>query len=709
MQEKNLNASVRYIKGVGPKKSGYLAKIGVNTVEDILYYLPKRYEDRSSVTAIKDLKPGENKTVQGEIITLSSRTSRAGASIFQAVVADPTGSIHVVWFNQPYLRDMLKAGDKVILYGKAEIYDRLQMVQPEYEVMEGLETDSVNIGRIVPIYSLAAQLTQRFLRSLIFKAVAEYVKFAVERLPTYVIARQRLVDIKFALRNIHFPMNFEMLEKAYKRIVFEEFFVLQLALAIRKKGHGPEAAAFGHSMTAGELSESFKKALPFELTQGQKRAAAEIERDMSGAKPMNRLLEGDVGSGKTVVAAHALVLAAQNGFQSVIMAPTEVLARQHFIYLSELLMPLGIDVVLLIGGMDAKTKERVYSEIKDKRADIVVGTHAVIQAGVEFKNLGLAVIDEQHKFGVAQRAMLRRKGLNPHVLIMTATPIPRTLALTVYGDLDISTIKELPKGRKPITTYWVEEDKRDQAYGFIREELTEGRQAYVVCPLIESHRRGGMVENDLSPRRCTEPEKMTQGAVGTFEKLKNEVFADYKVELLHGRMRAKEKDKVMKDFKKGKIDLLVSTVVIEVGIDIPNASVMLIENADRFGLSQLHQLRGRIGRGGYESYCILLADPKTDAAAERLKAIEGTLDGFEIAEADMDLRGPGEMFGTRQHGLPEIRFGNLAKDFGIMELARKEAFALIEKDPGLLEERHQLLKKSLYERFRGRLELIRVG
>jgi ATP-dependent DNA helicase RecG len=345
--------------------------------------------------------------------------------------------------------------------------------------------------------------------------------------------------------------------------------------------------------------------------------------------------------------------------------------------------------------MDARMRERIYSEIKDKRADIVVGTHAIIQGPVEFKNLGLAVIDEQHKFGVAQRAILRRKGLDPHVLIMTATPIPRTLALTVYGDLDISTIKELPKGRFPIVTYWVEEDKRGEMYGFIKEELETGRQAYVVCPLIDS--------------TAYSVKHKAQNAVEVYEKLKNEVFTNYEVGLLHGRMSSKEKDKVMRDFKKGKIGVLVSTVVIEVGIDIPNASVMLIENADRFGLSQLHQLRGRIGRGGHESYCILLADPGTDAAAERLKAIEETLDGFEIAEADMDLRGPGEMFGTKQHGLPEIRFGNLAKDFGIMELARIEAFTLIEKDPSLLEERHQLLKKSLYERFRGGLELVRVG
>jgi len=697
MKNDGLKTLVRYIKGVGPKRSEYLAKIGLNTIEDILYYLPKRYEDRSSVTAIKDLKPGDASTVQGEILSLSSRTGRSGASIFKAVVVDPTGSMHATWFNQPYLRDKLKAGDKVVLYGKVEIYDRLQMVQPEYEILEEKEiaVENLNIGRIVPVYSLTAELTQRSLRSLTFKAISEYVKFAAERLPTYIIARQRLVDIKFALRNIHFPKTFEMLEKAYKRIVFEEFFILQLALAIRKKGRGPEEQAFGHSMKAGELSGALRRALQFELTEAQKKAVSEIERDMSGTKPMNRLLEGDVGSGKTVVAAHALALAVQNGFQGVIMAPTEVLARQHFISLSELLMPLGINVVLLIGGMDAKARERVYSEIRDAKADVIVGTHAIIQGSVEFRNLGLAVIDEQHKFGVAQRAILRRKGANPHVLIMTATPIPRTLALTVYGDLDISTMKELPKGRKPITTYWVEEEKRDQMYGFIREELMNGRQAYIVCPLIEDKIRN--------------PKFEIRNVKNTFEELKNKIFTEYEVGLLHGKMSTREKDKVMKDFKKGKIDLLVSTVVIEVGIDIPNASVMLIENADRFGLSQLHQLRGRIGRGSHESYCILLADPKTDAGADRLKAIEGTLDGFEIAEADMDLRGPGEIFGTRQHGLPEIRFGNLAKDFGIMELARKEAFALIEKDPGLSEEHHQLLKKSLYERFRGKMELIRVG
>lgn len=704
MQEKNevlrrdnLKTPVRYIKGVGPKKGESLAKIGIRTLEDILYYLPKRYEDRSNITPIKDLKIGESQTIQGQIVTLMSRAAKTGAPIFQAAIADPTGFIHAVWFNQPYLKDVFKEGDKVMLHGKAERYDRLQMVQPEYEILEGsglVDADSINVGRIVPIYSLTEQLTQKFFRSLVFKTLSEYDKTLIEKLPTYLRARQKLVDIRFAIHNIHFPKNFEILEKAYNRIVFEEFFILQLALAVRKKGAASEESAFGYHIAAGELSESFKKALPFELTDGQKKAIADIERDMSDRKPMNRLLEGDVGSGKTVVAAHALVLAVQNGFQGVIMAPTEVLARQHFIGLSELLMPLGINIILLVGGTDAKTKRALYSKIKEGRVNVAVGTHAIIQESVVFKKLGLAVIDEQHKFGVAQRAVLRDKGYNPHVLVMTATPIPRTLALTVYGDLDISIIRELPKGRKPIATYWVEENKRSSIYGFVREELKKGRQAYVVCPLIgdgqEARARG-------------------QGAVEVFERLKNEVFSDYEVGLLHGRMDSKEKERVMKDFKKGRTKVLVSTIVIEVGIDIPNASIMLIESAERFGLSQLHQLRGRIGRGDYESYCILLANPRTDAAIERLKAIEGTLDGFEIAEIDMNIRGPGELFGTRQHGLPEIRFGNIAKDFGIMESARREAFALIEKDPELVEEHHQLLRESLFERFRGKLELMRVG
>ncbi len=703
MQAKNnyLHTPARYFKGVGPKKSRELARLGIETVEDILYYLPSRYEDRSNFTAIKDVKLGEHQTVQGEIVTLNTRLSKGGMAIFQIAVTDGTGFIHTTWFNQPYLKDYFRRGQKVVLYGKVEQYDKLQIVQPEYEILKGDETDSVHIGRIVPIYASSSGLTQRYLRSLIFLAVSQYYKFLVERLPTYMLGRQRLVDIKFAIRNIHFPVTFEALERAYRRIVFEEFFMLQLALALKKKDAKSKEEGLGHR-TQGEKIEQFNKGLSFELTEAQKKAIADIERDMSSARPMNRLLEGDVGSGKTVVAAYGLTLTVQNGFQAVMMAPTEVLARQHFIVLSELLMPLGINIVLLIGGIDPKTRKALYSDIKEGRVDIVVGTHAIIQETVGFKRLGLAVIDEQHKFGVSQRASLKAKGYNPHILVMTATPIPRTLALTIYGDLDISIIREMPKGRKPIVTYWVEEEKRKNVYNFIKEEVSKGRQAYVVCPLIDAR-----IQNSKSlPGR---PAGKIQNATEIYEKFKDEIFTEFKVGLLHGRMSSKEKDKVMKDFKRGKIKVLVSTIVIEVGIDVPNASVMLVENAERFGLSQLHQLRGRIGRGEHESYCILLADPKTDSAKERLKAIEGTLDGFQIAEADLNIRGPGEFFGTRQHGLPEIRFGNILKDFDIMELARIEAFNLVARDPSLSEEHHALLKKALAARFKGKIDLINVA
>ncbi|MCX5677520.1 MAG: ATP-dependent DNA helicase RecG [Candidatus Omnitrophica bacterium] len=695
MQEKNsLDTPVRYFKGVGPKKSDDLAALGIKTAEDILYYLPARYEDRSKIVKIRDLKMGEAQAIEGEIMTATSRRTKSGRSMFQASVTDRTGIIHAVWFNQPYLKDYLIKSAKVVLYGKVDRYDRVQIMSPEYEILKEGEAESIHMRRIVPVYPATGSLSVKYLRGLAFQAVMRYCRSLAERLPTYIIAREHLVDVRFAFRNIHFPATFDNLEKAYRRIVFEEFFMLQLALAIKKAGT-KEAVGLGHKAGGGLMTE-FKNSLPFELTGGQKKAIADIEGDMSSGKMMNRLLEGDVGSGKTVVAAHSLVMTVQNGFQGCLMAPTEVLARQHFIGLSELLMPLGINIALLVGGIDPETKSRLYSDIKDGTVNIVVGTHAIIQEAVEFKKLGLAVVDEQHKFGVDQRAILQSKGYKPHMLVMTATPIPRTLALTVYGDLDISVIKELPKGRSPIVTYWVNESKRDKAYDFIREEIEKGRQAYVVCPKID--------ESDTGPNNWELlPKNKVQNVTETFDRLKNEVFAGYEIGLLHGRMIPKEKEKVMKDFKKGKIKVLVSTVVIEVGIDVPNATVMLIENAERFGLSQLHQLRGRVGRGEHESYCILLADPKTDEASGRLKAIEGTLDGFQIAEADLEIRGPGEFFGTRQHGLPEIRFGNILKDFGIMELARKEAFDLVKKDPALKEEHHRLLKIALFSRFKDKI------
>ncbi len=686
-----VDTPVRYLKGVGPKKCEYLSRLGIHTIHDLVYYLPLRYEDRAAFSSIRDLNAGERKTIRGTVIALSTRTTKRGIRLSEMTVSDSTGFIQAVWFNQPFMSKVFKAGQEVVLYGKAERYDRLQIQQPEYEILKDAEQGSIHIGRIVPIYPLTSQITQRYLRSLVFEAVTTYASRLQEKLPTYIRARQKLVDLRFALRNIHFPSTFEILEKAYARIVFEEFFTLQLAFAIKKKDAKSAARGVGHTLE-GDMIKAFAASLPFELTKGQKDAIRDIERDMASSKPMNRLLEGDVGSGKTVVAAHALVLTAQNGLQGVLMAPTEVLARQHYIVLSKLLTPIGVNIALLARGLDKAKKEEVLREVKEGRVNVLIGTHAVIQEGVEFGSLGLAVIDEQHKFGVEQRAVLRQKGGSPHVLIMTATPIPRTLALTVFGDLDVSIIRELPKGRKPITTYWVEEEKREKVYGFIKDEVSKGRQVYIVYPLIEDSQR--LESKSASPM---------------YEKLSKEVFFNERLGLLHGRMSTREKEEVMQRFKNGEIDILIATVLIEVGIDVPNASVMLVENAERFGLAQLHQLRGRIGRGDQESYCILLADPRTENAEKRLKAVEETVDGFEIAEEDLNLRGPGEFFGTSQHGLPEIRFGNIVKDFSIMERARKEAFDLIARDPSLKEEHHRYLKEDLAARFKGKLDLVKVG
>jgi len=709
MQAKNkqLQIPVRYLKGVGPKRSALLSELGIESVYDLLYYLPFRYEDRSDFIPIRELKIGMKQAIRGAILSVSDRMRKAGGRAFQAVITDRTGLIHAIWFNQPYLKDNLLPGREVLLYGKVERYDKLQIMQPEYELVKEGSGDSINIGRIVPIYSLTKDISQKYIRTLTHEAVSDLLKSAPEIMPTYLIAREHLVDIKFAILNIHFPSSFENLEKAYRRIVFDEFLTLQLALALKRRIARGEAGGGLTHYIDGDLIAAFKRSLPFEFTPAQKKAADDIGRDMSSGRVMNRLLEGDVGSGKTVVAAYAMALTVQNGFQAAIMAPTEVLARQHFIVLSEMMMPLGLSVTLLVGGIGEEEKKKVYSDISSGVSDIVVGTHAVLEKSVRFKNLGMVIVDEQHKFGVTQKAELKSKGKDPHVLVMTATPIPRTLALTVYGDLDISIIRELPKGRKPITTYWLEEEKRDGAYRFIKEELSKGRQAYVVCPLVDTSTKNPKISG---PYIAKSGVGKIQNASEVYQRLKSDTFSGFKVGLLHGRMDPKEKDKVMKDFKSGKTDLLVSTVVIEVGVDVPNATVMLVENAERFGLSQLHQLRGRVGRGTSESYCILISDPKTETSADRLKSIEGTIDGFEIAEADLEIRGPGEFFGTRQHGsLPEIRFGNIIKDFGIMEAARARASEIIDKDPDLSEERHANLKTMLYSRFKDKIDLIKVA
>jgi len=692
MQVKKQDATtdIRYLKGVGPKRSDILKKLGINTVEDLLYYLPRRYEDRSNFTLIKDLKVGEFQTIKGGVLTSGVHRTKRGINIFQLALGDKTGVIYCIWFNQPFLKNFFKNGQEIIMYGKVEKYDKRKIYHPEYEIVKE-DADSLNMGKIVPVYPLTGEVSQRYMRFLTHEAISHFAFSIKETLPSNIKARNRLVDSRFAVRNIHFPVSFENLNRAYRRLVFEEFFILQLALALKKKGVKTSSPGIRHRLDA-RLIDSFKNLFSFELTKSQLKTINEIQIDMANPKPMNRLLEGDVGSGKTAVAIYALLLTVENGYQAAVMAPTEILARQHYINMSELLMPLGVNVRLLVSGLKEAKKAEIKNEIKKGEINIAIGTHALIWEDVAFRKLGLVVIDEQHKFGVAERQLLRKKGENPDVLVMTATPIPRTLALTVYGDLDISVIRELPKGRYPVTTYCVEEDKRQSVYRFIREEIKKGRQVYIVYPRIWSEEKGGL-----------------KAAAAMYNKLQEEVFPDLKMGLLHGRMSSLEKKTIMEKFKGKKIDILVSTTVIEVGIDIPNASCMVIENAERFGLSQLHQLRGRIGRGDYLSYCILLGRPKTESAKKRFVTMAETQDGFRVAEEDLELRGPGEFFGTKQHGLPELRFGNILRDFEIMEQARAEAFQLVAEDPNLANPRNLLIKRCLKNRFAGRLDLINVG
>ncbi len=677
----DLNTSVQYIKGVGPARFELLNNLGVRTVHDLLYYFPRRYEDRRNLLPIARLKEGEFATVKARVFKAGLRRSRRGLAIFQAGLSDASGILNVVWFNQPYLKRYFKEGQNVILYGKVERYGQLQMHNQEYEFVTE-EDDSINVGRIVPIYPLTARLGQRYLRTIITRAIDNCDSLIRDILPDALTQKLKLMPLTAAIKQIHFPQDFNNRQEAYHRLVFDEFFLLQLALGLKKRRQLQPQTAIVHQKQ-GRLTELLLKVLPFELTLSQRKVIKEIENDMASRKTMNRLLQGDVGSGKTVVAAYAIALSAQSGFQSVLMAPTEILAEQHYLSLSRMLSVLGINPGLLIGSMSPKAKEDTLEDIRCGTVNLVIGTHALIEQGVEFKNLGLVVIDEQHKFGVVQRSILTKKAQNPDYLVITATPIPRTLALTVYGDLDISTIKELPQGRKGITSLWIKQQAIGEAYKFIREEVARGRQGYIVYPLIE--------HNPVSDVKAAEE---------MYQKLQREEFSDLRLGLIHGRMKGKQKENIMKDFRNHKIDILVATTVIEVGIDVANASVMMIEHAERFGLSQLHQLRGRIGRGEHHSYCLLSGEPANEKARQRFEAMLASSDGFQIAQQDLEIRGPGQFFGHQQHGLPELKIGNIIRDMELMQLAREEAFGLISQDPGLKNKQHLILQKELKQRFR---------
>lgn len=691
MQAKKIprDVPVRYVKGVGPVNADLFARLGVENVSDLFYYLPRRYEDRTRVVSVKDISPGEAQAVTGKVIKKSIFTARTGTRIFELVVGDGSARVFAVWYNQPFLSKVFSSGQKIVLYGKVDFDKRLQMTHPAYEIISEAESEakdaggSLEIGRIVPFYSLTENISQRYIRKVVYRAVADYAPVMPDILPTDIRARRKLADSRFAIENIHFPRSFDNLEKAYRRLVFEEFFILQTVMAQRRKK--TREGGISHCLHEG-LVEDLEKLFSFDLTSGQKKCIEEIELDMAEPKAMYRLLQGDVGSGKTAVAMYAMLLTCRNGHQGAFMAPTEILARQHYVTVSKTLMPLGLNVRLLVSGMSGQGRDKVKSEISSGDADIVIGTHALIQSDVSFCDLGLVIIDEQHKFGVEQRKALSKKGAMPDILVMTATPIPRSLVLTFFGDMDVSSLREKPGGRKEVTTYWAGEDKRQQIYDFISEEVKKGRQAFIVYPRIKK-----TASFDL---RSIEE---------MYEVLKKDVFKGLRLAMVHGQMKTAEKDAAMDDFRSGKYDILVATTVIEVGVDIPNVSVMLVEHAERYGLAQLHQLRGRIGRGKHASYCMLLGDPTTESSAERLETMSGTDDGFAIAEKDLDIRGPGEFLGTRQSGLPELKVGDIARDFKIMEEAREEALALVKEDPALSDPRNSGLRAGILERFRGKL------
>lgn len=677
----DLTKSAQYIKGVGPARFKVLNRLGIHSVADLLYYFPRRYEDRTNFVPISQLKIGSYATVKGEILRLNLRRTKKGLSIFQIAVGDESGVISCLWFNQPFMKRYFKVQQELILYGKVEKYRQIQMNTPDFEFVSEKDS-SLHIGRIVPIYPLTAKINQRYLRTLIDRAIKICHAFIPDMLPYSLRQRLKLLPLTLAIRFIHFPQDLPGKEEAYRRLVFDEFFLLQLILALKKIHHGQIKRGLRHQ-TEGAVIESFRQRLPFRLTAAQLKVIKEIEEDMQAPQPMNRLLQGEVGSGKTIVACYALVLCVQSGFQAAVMAPTEILAEQHYLVLSKLFAPLGINVGILISSMKQTTKLEILKDLQSGALDVVVGTHALLEEGIQFKRLGLVVIDEQHKFGIVQRALLRKKGEIPDCLVMTATPIPRTLAMTIYGDLDISTIKELPKGRQPISTFWVNESGAKDVYRFVREEVDKKRQAYIVYPIIKKSAHSEV-----------------KAATEMYNRLKQQEFRPYNVGLIHGRMKTEEKEKVMRAFKNRKIDILISTTVIEVGIDVPGASVMVVEHAEKFGLSQLHQLRGRVGRGVHHSFCILVTASLTEKARLRLEAMVSSSSGFRLAEQDLDIRGPGQFFGPAQHGLPELRIGNIVRDMELMELARQEAFGLVSSDPHLKNSQHLLIRNKLKQRFR---------
>ncbi len=685
-----LDSPVQYIKGIGPRRALYLKRLGVETVRDLLFLVPRRYLDYSTIVKIRDLKINTEATTIGRVFRIDiKRTGRRG-EIINLLLKDDTGCIVLRWFNRPDLKNKFKIGDWLMVAGKVTFFYGKQLINPLYEILGSEETTKENItGNIIPIYPLTEGISIWDIRRALSIAIELCLDEVEEIIPTTLIEKNGLPYLRNAISDLHFPRSIEVAKSARDRLVYDEFFYFELILARRK--------ALTQTQTGVALPEKkiltkrFIDSLNFALTPGQEKVISEIAQDMAKAKPMNRLLQGDVGSGKTVVALYALLIAVENGYQGAMMAPTEILAEQHYINHSSLLNTLGIKSVLLTSSIKGQSRDEIINQIRTGDADIVFGTHALIEEGIDFRNLGLAIIDEQHRFGVMQRAALVNKGVNPHFLVLSATPIPRTIALTLYGDLDISTLTEKPAGRGEVITRLVSENEKAGVFQFVRNEIQKGRQAFVVCPIIEKSEK-------LELKSATEVHNEI-----------SRIFSDFSVGLIHGRLSTSERIQKMSEFRNGAINILVATTVIEVGVDIPNATIMLILHPERFGLAQLHQLRGRIGRGAEKSYCFLLLSKfVVQETYERISFFAKNNDGFALAKKDMQLRGPGEILGKRQHGLPDIKIGDLEQDQDLLFLARDDAFAIVSKDPEMEMPEHHVIKEHL-KKIVHKEDLLRIG
>ena len=679
----DLEKDVKYIKGVGPNRVKLLNKLNIFTLHDLITYFPRTYEDRGKVKNISECIDGEETLIEAVACGIISEVRLKGKTMQKLIVRDETGTATITWFNHSYLKSIFRVGQKYKFYGKiSNMFGKISMNSPVFDI----EGSTKNTGKIIPIYPLTFNLSQNTIRKIIENGLKEVDNKLEETMPKYILDEYKLEGINEAIRAIHFPNEFKDFNIARKRFVFEELLSVQLALLQLKNNYINEEKGIQFSKDA-KMSDIINK-LSFKLTKAQLRVLEEIDNNMEQDKPMNRLLQGDVGSGKTVIAMCAAYKAVKCGYQAAIMAPTAILATQHLENFKKIFDELGIKCELLISAMTKKNKKELLERLENGEIDILIGTHALLQENVSFKKLGLVVTDEQHRFGVKQRTTIVEKGQNPDVLVMTATPIPRTLALILYGDLDISIIDELPPNRKKIDTFAVTKTMTERVNNFIKEQVKQGRQAYIVCPLVE--------ENEELDLKSVEE---------LYEKCKTEIFPEYRVEYIHGKMKAKDKDSIMEKFKNKEIDILISTTVIEVGVDVPNANIMVIENAERFGLAQLHQLRGRVGRGEYKSYCILKYEGKGETVRKRMKVMCDTNDGFIISEKDLELRGSGEFFGTLQHGIPDFKIANLFEDMPILKLAQNTAIKIMEDDPKLEKEKNILLKNLVKEKFNKRIEI----